>query len=65
MRQSLSPADVRNARRNGNATLVATVNADRVSIDRPWAAELAEFENANRERDMRRLGFGQRHSHCG
>lgn len=47
------------------SVLVASVTADRVSIDRPWAAELAEFEHANRERDMRSLGFGQRASLCG
>ena len=62
---SASAATIHAARRRGNATLVATVNADRVAIDRPWAAELEEFENANRERDMRRLGFGQRSSLCG
>ena len=45
--------------------LVASVTADRVDIDRPWAAELAEFEHATRERDMRSLGFGQRASLCG
>lgn len=65
MSDRLNAATIRNARAKGNATLVATVNADRVSIDRPWAAELADFENGQRERDMRNLGFGQRSSLCG
>jgi hypothetical protein len=47
------------------ATLVASVTADRVSIDRPWAAELEAIEHDQRSRDMRSLGFGQRSSLCG
>lgn len=65
MSSRIDAATIRTARQRGNATLVATVNADRVAIDRPWAAELAEFEHANRERDMRNLGFGRRESLCG
>jgi hypothetical protein len=62
---SLRSSDLVAARRRGDATIVASVNADRVSVDRPWAAELAAIENDRRERDMRNLGFGQRQSYCG
>ena len=62
---SLRSSDLVAARRRGDATIVASVNADRVSVDRPWAAELEAFENANREREMRSLGFGRRESLCG
>ena len=65
MSDRLDAATIRTARARGNATLVATVNADRVAVDRPWAAELEAYENANREREMRRIGFGQRASYCG
>ena len=64
-RHNFTRSDLANARRKGNAQLVATITADRVSVDRPWAAELAEFEHQQRERDMRSLGFGRRESLCG
>jgi hypothetical protein len=63
----LSPAAARAARMRGMANVehVATIVADRVAVNRPWAAELAAIEADNRERDMRRIGFGQRSSLCG
>jgi hypothetical protein len=63
----LSPAAARAARMRGVANVehVATIQADRVSVDRPWAAEVEAMESDIRERDMRRIGFGQRSSLCG
>ena len=42
------------------SALRATAHANGVSVSRPWAAELAEYEHAVRSREMRAIGFGAR-----
>jgi hypothetical protein len=53
-----------NAAGSGSTIVRAIAHSNGVSVSRPWA-ELAEFESAKREREMRSLGFGRRESLCG
>jgi hypothetical protein len=50
---------------NDSSTIVCTSTDNYTVVNSDYKAVSEARENARREREMRNLGFGQRHSHCG